>query len=235
MQYQSVRAVASRLKSQFKVDMDIFDIVQASADALKKMGYIALQRTLYRAMVTNYAVNMPGTVWKVRGVIRLDEPVLDSGITVVQEDIYFPPQVIFTYDEAADEEEVNLIKSNYVPQFKGPYIDHVWDCPCLKFNETDLEVGVEVTEIKTDKEGFPMIPEPAFFGCLYYALFVYYQPLVLLKQVDLNTMQMVEQWKERNIAQANSSMMMEALTANERDALFDIMTSMDRKQFRLPS
>ncbi len=79
-----------------------------------------------------------------------------------------------------------------------------------------------------------MIPEPAFYGCLYYALYVYYQPLFLLKQTDGQTMQMVEQWKERNMAQANQSMIMESLTANERDNLFHIMTSMDRKVFRLP-
>jgi len=30
-------------------------------------------------------------------------------------------------------------------------------------------------------------------------------------------------------------MMMESLTANERDNLFNIMTSMDRKTFGLPS
>lgn len=236
MQYQSVRAVASRLKSQFKVDMDIFDIIQACSDALKKMGYIALSRSCYQARVENFNVNLPGSVWKVRGVIRLDENPLNNDITVVPEDIYFPPQLVFSYDEPSESpDDVILLKGNHVPQFKGPYVSYIWDCPCLKFNETDFEIAVEVTEIKTDEEGFPMIPEPAFFGCLYYSLYVYYQPLVLLGQVDGNVMQLVEQWKERNIAQSNQSMIMDALTANERDNLFDIMTSMDRKQFGLPS
>jgi len=203
MQYQSVRAIASRLKSQFKVDMDIFDVVQGCADALKKMGYIALQR---------------------------------SGMTITTQDIYFPPQLIFTYDESDDDfEKIKLLKDNYIPQFKGPYIDYVWDCPYVKFNETDVNVAVEVTEIKLDSEKFPMIPEPAFYGCLYYCLYIYYQPLFLLKQTDPNTMMMIEQWKERNIAQSNHGMMMESLTANERDNLFNIMTSMDRKTFGLPS
>jgi hypothetical protein len=236
MQYVSVRAIASRLKSQFKVDMDIFDVISACSDALKKMGYIALERALYQAQVTNFCLNLPGTVWKVRGVIRLDMSKIEMGVTVIPTDIYFPPQIVFQYEEPADlTDEPILLKGNYVPQFKGPYISHVWDCPYLRFNETDVPVAIEVTKIKTDDEGFPMIPEATFFGCLYYALYVYYQPLVLLKQIDLNTMQMVEGWKERNIAQANQSMMMEALTANERDSLFDIMTSMDRKQFGLPS
>ena len=236
MQYQSVRAVASRLKSQFKVDMDIYDTVMACSDALKKMGYIALQRSCYQATVSNFAINLPGTVWKVRGVIRLDSPMIDIGINVVPTDIYFPHQVLFVMDEPLDTpNDVILLKGNYVPQFKGPYIDYVWDCPCLKFNETDVPVGIEVTEIKTDKEGFPMIPEPAFFGCLYYALFVYYQPMVLLGQVPVQMMQMVEEWKNRNMAQANQGMTMEALNAGERDHLFNIMTSMDRKHFGLPS
>jgi len=235
MQYVSVRAIASRLKSQFKIEMDIFDIVQACADALKKMGYIALQRSIYQAKIDNYSINMPGNVWKVRGVVRLDTPLVKAGMTIVTDDIYFPPQLIFTYNETAPADSENPIKDNYIPQFKGPYIDFVWDCPCVKFNETDVQVAIEVTEIKLDKEGFPMIPEPAFYGCLYYALYVYYQPLFLLKQTDPATMQMVEQWKERNIAQSNHSMMMESLTTNERDNLFNILSSMDRKVFTLPS
>lgn len=236
MQYQSVRAVASRLKSQFKVDMDIFDVVQACADALKKMGYIALQRSVYQAGVDNYCINLPGNVWKVRGVIRLDNPETVPGINVVPDNIYFPPQLVFSYDESSEDfTEIKLLRENYIPQFKGPYIDYVWDCPYLKFNETDIAVAVEVTEIKLDSEKFPLIPEPAFYGCLYYALYVYHQPLFLLKQTDANTMVMIEQWKERNIAQSNQGMIMESLTANERDNLFNIMTSMDRKTFSLPS
>lgn len=236
MQYQSVRAIASRLKSQFKVDMDIFDVVQGCADALKKMGYIALQRSMYQATIQNYCINLPGNVWKVRGVIRLDAPMTEAGMTITTQDIYFPPQLIFTYDESDDDfEKIKLLKDNYIPQFKGPYIDYVWDCPYVKFNETDVNVAVEVTEIKLDSEKFPMIPEPAFYGCLYYCLYIYYQPLFLLKQTDPNTMMMIEQWKERNIAQSNQGMMMESLTANERDNLFNIMTSMDRKTFGLPS
>lgn len=235
MQYQSVRAVASRLKSQFKVDMDIFEIAQACADALKKMGYIAMKRSCYQATVQNFGVNLPGTVWKVRGVIRLDEYVQDVGITVVPQDIYFPPQLIFSYDEPTEQpNDVILLKGNYVPQFKGPYIPFTWESPYLKFNETDVPVAIEVTEVNKDKEGFPVIPEPAFFGCMYYALFIYYQPLALLGQIPLPLMQQVEIWKNTNMAQANQGVMMEAMTANERDNLFNILTSMDRKQFGLP-
>jgi len=236
MQYFSIRAVAARLKSQFKVDMDMFELVQACADALKKMGYIALQRSVYQAQVTNYCINMPGNVWKVRGAVRLDQPVVGDGMTIVTDDVYYPPQLIFKYDETSiANNEIKLLKDNYIPAFKGPFIDFVWDCPCVKFNETDIQVALEVTEIKLDDEKFPMVPEPAFYGCLYYALYVYYQPLFLLKQTDGQTMQMVEQWKERNMAQANQSMTMESLTANERDNLFNIMTSMDRKVFGLPA
>jgi hypothetical protein len=236
MQYQSVRAVASRLKSQFKVDMDIFECIQACADALKKMGYIALKRSCYQATVQNFGVNLPGTVWKVRGVIRLDINTEAVGVTIVPQDIYFPPQLIFSFEEPTETpNDVILLKGNYVPQFKGPYIPYLWDSPYLKFNENDIPVAVEVTELAKDEEGFPMVPEPAFFGCLYYSLFVHYQPLALLGQIPLQLMQQVETWKNTNIAQSNSSMMMEALSVNERDNLFEIMTSMDRKHFGLPS
>lgn len=236
MQYISVRAIASRLKSQFKVDMDIFDVVAACRDALDKMGTIALGRVIYQATVNNYCINMPGTVWRVRGVIRLDEPEVKPGINVVPSDIYFPPQIMFEFPEPdAPAEEVIFLKTNYAPQFKGPYIDYTWTCPLLKFNETDIPVAIETTALKTDSEKYPMVPQECFFGCLYYALYVYYQPLYLLKQIDGNMMQQVEAWKERNIAQSNQSALMAALTANERDNLMNIMTSFDRKAFSLPS
>jgi hypothetical protein len=98
-----------------------------------------------------------------------------------------------------------------------------------------VPVAIECTGIKVDKEGFPMVPEPVLLGCVYYCLFIYHQPLYLLKQIDINMMRELERWKDQHVAQANQSMMMESLTANERDDLFNIMTSMDRKAFGLPS
>lgn len=234
MEYVSIRSVASRLKSQFKVDMDIYDIVMACSDALKLMGLIALDRSIYVAQVSNFCVNMPGGIWKVRGVVRLDT-VRDLPITVTIDDIYFPPQLVFTQtDEEVQNPAPILFKANYIPQLKGPFIDYTWKCPCIHFNETDVPVAVETTGLKLDEEKFPMIPEEAFYGCLYYALYVYHQPLFLLKQIDAQTMATVERWKDNKITQANASVLMAALSTNERNNLFDIMSSMDRKSFNLP-
>jgi hypothetical protein len=234
MQYVSVRAVVAQLKAQFKIDMDIYEAIHACSDALKLMGSIALDRSIYVANIQNFCVNMPNSVWKVRGVVRLDG-IPNPPMTITVDDIYFPPQIVFTTEEVATTETAPILfEANYVPQFKGPYIDYVWKCPTLKFNETDIPIAVECTGIKVDTEGFPMIPEPALLGCLYYALYVYHQPLFLLKQIDINMMREIERWKDQKIAQANQSMMMESLTSNERDSLFDIMTSMDRKAFGLP-
>jgi len=232
MQYQSVRAVASRLKSQFKVDMDIFDVVQACADALKKMGMISLERIGIVGRVENFCINLPASVYKVRGVIRLSE--IPPGFELSTQDIYFPPQTLFQFEENTTVPAPTEWKDNYIDTFKGPYIDHVWECPYLKFNETDALVGIVATGIKTDDEGYPMLPEAAFYGCLYYCLFVYYQPLFLLGQVPPQTMAQVERWKNDNVAQAVSSFGFEQLTDNERDKLFDIMTSMNRKSFGYP-
>lgn len=229
MQYQSIRAVASRLKSQFKVDMDLFDVVQASADALKKMGMISLERIGIVGRIENFCINLPASVYKVRGVIRLSE--IPPGFELVTQDIYFPPQTLFQFEENTTVPEPTEWKDNYIDMFKGPYIDHVWECPYLRFNENDALVGIVATGIKTDEEGYPMLPEAAFYGCLYYCLFVYYQPLFLLGQVAPQVMAQVEKWKNDNVSQAVSNLMLESMTDNERDKLFDIMTSMNRKSF----
>jgi hypothetical protein len=214
--------------------MDIFDAVMGCSDVLKKMGAIALERSIYAAVINNFAITMPGNIWRVRGVVRLDV-IPEPPITITVDDIYFPPQVVFVSPvEETNQSEPILFEANYVPQFKGPYIDYIWNCPTLKFNETDVPVAIECTGIKVDKENFPMIPETAQLACVYYCLFIYYQPLFLLKQIDINMMREIERWKDQHIAQANQSMMMESLSTNERDNLFDIMTSMDRKAFGLP-
>jgi len=213
--------------------MDIFDIVQACSDALKKMGLIALERSVYVANVSNFCVNMPGAIWKVRGVVRLDGVPMPP-LTIDVQDIFFPPQLVFTTTEESAGSEPILFKANYVPQFKGPYIDHVWDCPHVRFNETDIPVAIECTGLKLDEEKFPMIPEEAFYGCLYYALYVHTQPLFLLGQVAPGVMAQVEKWKDQNVLQSNASMMFSALNDNEKDNLFNIMTSMDRKSFNFP-
>lgn len=229
MQYQSIRAVASRLKSQFKVDMDIYEVVQACADALKKMGMIALVRSAIVARVENFQINLPGNIYKVRGVIQLQN--IPEELKIHIQDIYFPPQTLFVFEENNTVTVPIEWRDNHVAQFKGPYVNYIWDAPFLRFNEDNLLVGIEANGIKTDEEGFPMIPEAAFYGCLYYALFVYYQPLFLLGQVPKYTMDQVTQWKNDNVGQANSNLMLESLTSNERDELFDIMTSMNRKSF----
>ena len=159
MQYVSVRSVASRLKSRFKVDMDIFDVVQASSEALKKMGGIALERVGIVAKVQDFAINLPGTVWKVRGVKRLDAP-FEPPFKIIQQDIYFPPQIVFEFEVNELELKPVEYKDNYISQFKGPYIDYTWDAPFLRFNENGGIVAIEATQIKKDSEGFPMIPEP---------------------------------------------------------------------------
>jgi hypothetical protein len=232
MQYQSVRAVASRLKSQFKVDMDIFDVVQGCSDALKKMGMISLVRYGIVARVENFTINLPGYIWKPRGVIRLSE--IPEEMKEVVDGIYFPPQILFKFDDSDTTTTPESFKDNYVGQFKGPWVEHVWDAPYLRFNENDVLVGIEATGIKLDDEGFPMLPEPAFFGCLYYCLFIYQQPLFLVGQIPHFVMKQTEEWKDRNIAQSNANMMLESLDSNERDKLFDIMTSFNRKTYGFP-
>lgn len=235
MQNVSVRAVASRLKSQFNIDMEIDLVVQACSDALRKMGMIALSRKVIVAKVDNFCVNLPPDVWKVRGVVRLDAPDVFQRITLQNIHDQFPPQIVFVDQENnPNDTSPVLLKSNYVPQIKGPYINFVWTCPYVKFNETNINVGIEVTGLSIDEEGFPNIPEPAYFGCLYYALFVYYQPMFLAGQIDPNRFAQIEEWKDRNVGQANSKMMLESLNSNERDSLFNIMTSFDRKRFGIP-
>lgn len=236
MQYISVRSIASRLSDDFGVDMDIFAVIRACSDALKKMGMFALSRFVYVADVKDFKILLP-KVWKVRGVIRLDGnwKTAFSGTIIIDDRVrLMQPQIIFKEEETDVSTEPVMLKANIIPNFRGPFIAHVWKNPIIEFNETDITVAVECTGIMLDDEGFPMLPEEAFFGCLYYSLFKYYQPRVIAGQIDPNRFQLITQWKDQNISQSVVAGMMTALTSNQRNELLDIMSSMDRKAFGYP-
>jgi hypothetical protein len=235
MKYIPVQAVASRLKDQFDVDMNIELVIAHSAQVLKNMGMIALQREVIVANVKNFCVNLPARVRKIRAAIQLTDSLVSS-VGVFVQDIYFPPQTIWvSNDEDISTISNDTVRSNYVPQVRGPYIPFVWDCPYVRFNETDMEVAFITTSIKTDKAGWPMIPEEAFEACIYYCLYVYYQPLYLIDRVSESKMQRITEWKNQKMRFAETSLMLSELSQNEMDDVFNTLTSFDRKKFGINS
>lgn len=237
MQYVTVRSVAERLKSRFKIDMDIFDIKAACADAMRVCRVMPLERKVWVAKVDNFQIHLPN-VWKVRGVIRLD--MIPNSFHIEMQDIWFPPQVFFTTTETdVTTLEPIVLKSNYVPQIKGPWMDHKWECPYVRFNETDVTVGIETTALVTQKDEatgqeMPLIPEPAFYLCLFYALYVYYEPFYILGQIDERRFERITQWKDSKVRQGYAALGFNALTSNQLDEVFNVMTSFDRKQYGTP-
>lgn len=232
MKHQSVQAVASRLKDQFNVDMNLDQVVMHCAQVLKNMGMIALQREVIVATVKNFQVNLPARVRKIRAAIQLTDFFVSS-VGVYVQDMYHPPQTIWV----SGEEDLSTLhndevfRSNYVPHVRGPYVPFVWDCPWVKFNQTDMEVAFITTSTKTDKAGWPMLPEEAFEACVYYCLYVYYQPMFLLGKIDGGRMGAITEWKNQKMRFAEASLMLSELSQNEIDEYFDILTSFDRKKF----
>jgi len=232
MQFESVRAVAERMKSRFKIEMDLHEVNAACADALRKMKALSLERKIIVARVNNFQVHVPG-VWKVRGVVRLESIPPDFHIEL--QDIWFPPQIVFTQPEEEVQQQTIMLKDNVVGRLKGPWEPYSWQQPYCRFNETDILVGIEVTTLAFDEEGFVKILEPAFFACLYYTLYAYYEPLFLLGQVPDKVWDEVTKWKNDNVRQGYTGLVMNALNSKEMDELFDIAVSMDRKKFGVPS
>lgn len=231
MRYKSVKEVASYVKDVFKLEPEFYDIVRNSAEALKLLKMFAIGHEVTFTTIENFCVHLP-SVYDVRAVIRLEAPALTSYIEV--QDITFPPQIVFEMPEEPTSLETVTYKHNYVPDIRGPYIDFVWDCPHLRFNEDKVWVAIECLSIKKDKENLPMIPEPAFFACAYYCAYVHQLPLLYLGKIEPNVFAKIEELKNNKFAQARAERTLQALTKNEADKLFNIMSSMDRKAFNFP-
>jgi hypothetical protein len=233
MTYRSVLEVASFLKDKFKIEMNIYDVILNCAEALKELKQYATVKAWVITHVENFCVNLTG-VYDVRSVIRLEEP-LDLGMDVFIQDLTFPPQVIF---EMPPQEEVNGVtefKNNYIPHIRGPYIDFVWECPKLKFNEDKVKVAINTISIKRDKRGYPMVPEHSFYACAYFCAYAYMWPLFLLGKVEPFVWNELKDTSDRQFAKARARRTLAGLTNNEADKLFNIMVSMDRKAYGLPS
>ena len=87
-------AIASTLKDQFNIDMDIYLVVKHSAKALELMGMIATHKEVLMGLVENYCIKVPPEVVKITSVICTSKPVDESWKYEIQ-DITHPPQVIF--------------------------------------------------------------------------------------------------------------------------------------------
>lgn len=237
MRYVEAGYVADELMARYGIEMDKWDIVRLSASCLKRIGAFALQRKLYVAQVDNFQVTMPHDAYKVRGVVRLSSPKFPISNILVTDGVYQPPQIFFVEEVQETLSTTTLIlKGNYIPWLNGAeYIDYDDDFPILKFNENDVQVAIEYTGLAIDKEGCPMIPEDVWEACMMFCLFTNFQSAYLAGTVDERKMGNTERWKDTAIAQARSKMTMSALTTNEKDKLLDIMVSIDRKVYGIPS
>lgn len=238
MKTVSVQTIASTIKRKFKIEMDIYEIVENSAEVLKKMGMLATKRSFDIYVASNYCVKMPPETHKIVSAIQLEPYILPTNVNV--QEIYHPPlqtlknEVISTQELSELTVESTPAKMNYIWPVKGPYVDFIWDCPYVRFNFTDFKVGIESTSIPVDGDGYPLIPEEALNACVYYNVYTYMEPIVLTGRIPLQVFKEVEGWKDKHINQSKNRRYFDELSRNEVSKYFDIFTSMDRKRTNIP-
>lgn len=238
MSNTTVYEVASRLKDQFKIDMGIDQVISNSALAMKLIRRYVLERKKIFVQVENFEACLNCGVIDVKSVIRSNPP----SYFKVEEGILHPNFIFFkdsiVTSDVVDETLLcndNCPQTNFVDSFKytnaNPYIDFVWDSPYIRLNECNVGIAVEATVIKLDEEGYPVIPEDCLEGCVYYCLYVYYQPLFLMEQVSPTVFAQIERWKNDKINQSRPFRLDRAAA----DRVFNVLVSMDRKRFGIPS
>ena len=236
MKYISIYAIASELKDRFSIEEDIYVINKWVAKALEKMHMIALRRKVDRVIVPeSECITIEGGVHKLEGVYYVAQATAADTPNTFAQEVWQPPQTFWIDDNLqpdgtfAGNSPITGVANALL------YLDYEWDCPKLTFpaGSAGREVYYEYTCIPTDEEGYPMLPEDAFDGCLYYVLWIIQQPLYLLGKVNENMMQRIEGWKTRHIQQSKTQLMMKTLSANKRDEILNVMSSMDRKRVNI--
>jgi len=236
MRNAAIEEVVSTLKDEFNIDMEIYQVARHSAKALELMGMIAMKKEVMKAVVQNHCIKLPPEVVKISSVICLSKPVNTSVGAFEIQDIYHPPQIIWRSDET----DTNLdsttspdVASNYIPSQHYGYIPYVWECPYLKFNDTDIEIMVEYSAMSLDNNGYPKIPETAVDGCVHWAVFKYMQPLFMKGKIQPAVFAEVTAWKNQKMNQSRNKTMMRGLNNNTINRILNVLTSFDRKRVNI--
>jgi hypothetical protein len=233
MKKASMRTVQSALKRQWGVDMELWEVIENSAQALKLAGMIALDREVAIWTVDNFTIKLPEHAYQPRWAVYLTNPWPYPRVEV--QDIWQPSQVFWRTDEV--EETVGstdeTTELNHIPQIKGPYIDYVWECPYMKFNQTDFNVAVMYTSLSLDEDGIPKVPEEAVDLCVQYNNWIYQRPRYIMGKMPKHVMDDIEEWKRRAFAQGKTKRMFNELSQNAMNRMFDVMASADRKKFNI--
>lgn len=237
----TVEAIASRLVDRYHVEMDIFQVSENCMDALNEMGMLKVSTKAVVGTAANQQFLMPNDCYEVKAVMLLQnvQQWLISTLNISVQDIWFPPAKVFVpVPNAADDPATVLLTDlivKYLPQFKGPYIDFVWDAPYIGFNTETPPIAAVYKTIPIDKSGLCVIPEQAFNGCLHWCLYVYHQPLFLQGKVAPYIWGELKDWKQKNMAKSMNSYAFSRLNQNEMSKVHAVMASFDRKQTNLDS
>lgn len=241
MEYTSIEEIGARIYSEFKIDVDEFFVRQHALDAVNEMGLISVEDVLVRATIKDYKVRLPqnvGIITRINWVVAGDAKA-STTVTLSIQNIWFPPQVVFTPIPNANIEIALLDEEapvNVIPQIKGPYVPFKWDKGVFSFNETDREVVIYMERLRTDKDtGLPLIPRECLAACAFYCAEVYYRPLLVLGKIPPFVWEKIERWTDRNFAIAQNRYGFKRLDQNKMDEIRDIAVSMDRKAYGINS
>lgn len=226
--------IVSILKEDFNIERDVYTVVRHSAEILNKMGMLETKKGVLRAVVKNYSVKLPPEAISIAAVVLISKPT-DPTWKYELQDIYHPPQIVFRSAETEAEASTEVPKyiDNYIPDMNYGYYPYVWECPYLKFNETDVEVLVEYSEIHLDKNGFPRIPEEAKDACVHWSAFKYMKPLFMLGKVPIGVFNEVKNWKDKAVRQAKNTYAMKGLSRNNMNNVLNVISSFDRKSVNI--
>jgi hypothetical protein len=233
MNYSPIERIAARLpEAPFFINNMSFPIVVNNVwEALKKYKFYVTKTHFKVFTVVDYSIKL-GCVNQVHNVVLSQET---NAIAV--ETIQQPNQVVFVADPDENGATATTLTSDteldqiarVTPHIIGSYVDFIEDGDCLKFKDTDINVGVEYTELLVDADtGYPLLPEDAEMLVTWYCAHQHFAGEFMAGRLDGQRMQWVEAKLEQARKDAFSIIRM---SQNELDKIGNVLSSFDRKTF----
>ncbi len=237
----TIQEIGARIYSEFRIDLDEYFVRQHALDAVNEMGLISTEDILIRGTIKDYKLRIPpesGGITRFHWVIAGDANA-SSSVSISIQNIWFPPQVVFT-PVPNEDVEIALVEEegpiNVIPSIKGPYIPFVWKKPFLKFNETERQVVVYAERLALDDDThLPIIPRECLDACVYYCAEVYYRPQFMMGKIPSYVWEKLEKWTDRKFSRSQNQLAGKQLDQNRLNDALDVLVSMDRKSYGIDS
>jgi len=241
----SINEIPMLYKRLFGGDLDIDDILGVVDGVLIATGTRATKHYLFKGNIVDFELNLPCNVYAIKHVCESAPSSYYAGYTIMRDSNLLLNYMVDPSGNAGaynvDATSINVIE----PEVPAVYEvnKNIFTVPlgimipfendnncCLSFNHKSLAVDVLYTGTVVDENGYPKVTEKTKIAIAYFMNYIAVRKRFNMKLADANMLNLAMEEKDQKIANARTP---DAISQNEEDELFNVMTSSNRKRHNM--